>query len=60
MNRLRPYAKAVAGGLTGALMFAIPCVDDGILPSEALGIALAFIGGLGIVYAAPRNQPPKP
>lgn len=58
MNRLRPISKAIAGGLVGGISFAIPVVDDGVMPSEALGIALAFLLGLGIVYAAPRNAPP--
>jgi hypothetical protein len=53
--KLAPISKAIAGGLVGALTFAIPVVDDGVQLVDALGIALAFIGGLGIVYAAPRN-----
>lgn len=57
MKILAPYAKAVAGGIAAALAFAVPVVDDGLAPSEVLGIALAFIGGLGIVYASPRNRP---
>lgn len=57
MNALKPISKAIAGGAAAALAFAIPCVDDGLLLSEGLGIALAFLTGLGIVYAAPANKP---
>lgn len=56
--KLSRVSKAIAGGLAAGLAFAIPVVDDGLVPSEVLGIALAIIGGLGIVYAAPRNTEP--
>lgn len=49
------YAKAIAGGLVASLTAAIPVVDDGLTPSEGLGIALAFIVGTGIVAAVPND-----
>lgn len=56
MKTIAPYAKAVAGGVATALAFAIPVVDDGLKASEVLGIALAFLGGLGIVYQVPNRD----
>jgi hypothetical protein len=53
---LAPYAKSVLAGLIAAISFAIPCVDDGLLASEVLGIVLAGLTGLGVVYAVP-NKP---
>ena len=55
MDQIKPYLKSLVGGLTAGISFAIPVVDDGVLPSEGLGIALAFIGGLGVVYAVPNS-----
>lgn len=42
---------AIAGGLAAALTVAIPLVDDGLAPSEALSIALAFLTGTGLTAA---------
>ena len=55
MDQIKPYLKSLVGGLTAGISFAIPVVDDGVLPSEGLGIALAFIVGLGSVYAVPNS-----
>lgn len=43
-------AKAIVGGLVAGLSFAIPVVDDGLVPSEVLGIALATLTGFTAVY----------
>ena len=59
MNQMKPYLKAIVGGLTSAISFAIPVVDDGLVASEGLGSALAFLIGLGVTYAVP-NLPSKP
>jgi hypothetical protein len=56
MNKIKPYAKSVLAGTISAISFAIPVVDDGLRPSEILGIALAGLIGLGVVYAVP-NKP---
>lgn len=60
MGRLSPYAKALVGGAASALAFAIPVVDDGLLVSEVLGIALAFLTGAGAVYTVPNGPPASP
>lgn len=57
MDKIAPYAKAVAGGLAGALTAAYPLLDDGVSLSDAAWIALAFLTGLGVVYVAPANRP---
>ncbi len=56
MSRALPYLKAVAAGFAAALAFCIPVVDDGLAPSEVAGIALAFLGGAGIVYRVPNRS----
>lgn len=58
MEFVARYYKAVFGGIGAAVAFAIPVVDDGLLASEWLGVALAFLGGAGLVAAAPRNREP--
>jgi hypothetical protein len=50
------YAKSLLAGAIAAISFAVPVVDDGLVPSEGLGILLAGLLGLGIVYAVP-NKP---
>lgn len=53
---MKQYAKAIVGALVAAVSAAVPIVDDGVLPSEALTIGLAFLVGLGAVWAVP-NKP---
>ena len=55
MKNIKPYLKSLVGGLTTGIAFAIPVVDDGLVASEILGIGLAFLGGLGVVYAVPNS-----
>ena len=43
-------AKAIMGAVVAGLSFAVPVVDDGVLLSEALGIALAALVGFQGVY----------
>jgi len=50
MRKISGSLKAIMGGLTAGIAFAIPVVDDGILLSEYLGIAGAFIAGFNAVY----------
>jgi len=47
---LRRAAKAYVGAAVAALSYAVPVVDDGILPSEALGVVLAALVGFQAVY----------
>ncbi len=56
MKALAPYAKAFAAGAVAAIAFAIPVVDDGLRASEVLGIAGAFLAGLGVVYRVPNED----
>ena len=58
MNALKPIAKAIVGGLTaGAAAGVTAALDERISMGEWWAIALAFLTGLGVVYAVP-NQPP--
>ena len=43
-------------GPAAALAYAIPVVDDGLVPSEALGIVLAGLTGWSAVYWAPMKD----
>lgn len=54
---IAPYAKAVAGGVIAGASAAVPLVDDGISLSDGLLIAIAFVLGLGGVYAVPNKDP---
>lgn len=56
MKKISPYAKALLSGAIAAISFAIPCVDDGLVPSEVLGIIGAGLTGLGVVYAIPNRR----
>lgn len=56
MMNIKPYAKSLLAGTIAAISFAIPCVDDGLVPSEVLGIVLAGLTGLGVVYAVPNRR----
>lgn len=58
--KLAEYAKALLSGTIAAVSFAVPVVDDGVKPSEGLGIALAFLIGLGIVAVVPNRKPASP
>lgn len=54
---LKAISKALAGGAAAALATAIPLAGDGLSWVEILWVALAFVGGLGLVYVAPKNTP---
>lgn len=54
---LKAISKALAGGAAAAIATAIPFVGDGLSWPEILYIAGAFVGGLGLVYWAPKNTP---
>lgn len=51
---MRAYSKAILAGLAGAISYAIPVVDNGLAPSEALGILLAGLTSAGIVAVVPN------
>ena len=54
-TRTKP-TNAILAALAAALSFAIPVIDDGLAPSEVLGIALAGLTAGGVVYGV-RNKP---
>ena len=47
---MKRQAKAIVAGVVAGLSFAVPVVDDGLAPSEALGIALAALVGWQAVF----------
>lgn len=53
---IAPYAKAVAGGVIAGASAAVPLVDDGLTTSDVLVIAIAFVVGLGGVWAVPNKD----
>lgn len=56
---MKAYAKAIVGALVAAASFAAPVVDDGLAPSEVLGILLAALVGFQTVYWT-SNTPTPP
>lgn len=57
MKSLAPYFKAITAALVAGASAAIPLVDDGLTVSEALGVAVAFLTALSVVYAVPNKDP---
>lgn len=53
---MKSIAKAILGGIISALSFAAPVVDDGLTPSEVLGIMLAGLVAFGAVWGV-KNAP---
>ena len=47
---MKGQMKAIVAGAVAGLSFAVPVVDDGVLPSEGLGIVLAALIGWQAVY----------
>lgn len=60
MNFVKGAAKAVVAGLVAGISFATPVVDDGVVPSEALGIAGAFLAAFIAVYFVENTGPNAP
>lgn len=55
---IQPYLKAVVGGLVAGLTaLATAMSDDTVTRTEWIGVAVAVVGALGVVYATP-NRPP--
>lgn len=50
-----PTVRALAGAVAAGLAVAGPLVDNGVTPSEACAIALAFLAGAGLT-AAPNAR----
>lgn len=51
-----PYVLAIVGALVGGLTVAGPLVDDGVLASEAIAIALGALSGSGLVSLPNARQ----
>jgi hypothetical protein len=59
MPKLDRYAKALGAALAAALgAYQIALLSPGVTASEWAGIAIAALGGLGVVYLVPNAQPP--
>ena len=55
--RWKPYAKAVIGGaVAGLTALGTALADDKVTTGEWVGVAVATLAALGIVYAVP-NKP---
>lgn len=55
MRAIAPYRKAILAGIAAGIAAAIPLVDDGLTAAEILRVALAALGGGGVVYAVPNS-----
>lgn len=56
LNDLRPVAKAVAGGVAAGLAALAVALDGGVTAAEWVAVAVATLGGTGLVYTVP-NKP---
>lgn len=57
MDAIKPYAKAVVGGIVAGLGALATALSDGAVDGvEVIGVVLAFIAGTGFVYSVP-NKP---
>lgn len=58
--RLHPqqYAKALVGALVAGLSVLAGAVGDGVSAEEWLTTAVAFLTGLGLVFAVPNKPAP--
>ena len=55
------YAKAVVGGLAAGVAALTPALADGtVTGAEWLTIAIAVLGGAGLIAVIPNRQPPSP
>lgn len=57
MEKLKPYAKAIVGAaVAGLTALGTALADNQVTTVEWVGVAVATLGALGIVYAVP-NRP---
>lgn len=57
MEKLKPYAKAIVGAaVAGLTALGTALADNQVTTVEWVGVAVATLGALGIVYAVP-NKP---
>jgi len=54
---IKPYAKAIVGCLVAGLTaLGTAMTDDAVTGAEWVGVAIAALGALGVVYVVP-NKP---
>lgn len=58
MNGIGSVAKAIVGAIVAAASYAVPVIDDGLVASEWLGIVIAGLVALGVVWAVPNTPVP--
>lgn len=52
------YAKAITGSaVAGLTTLGTALIDNEVTPAEWVGVAVAFLGALGLVYAVPNADP---
>lgn len=52
------YAKAIVGALIAALgAFQVALLSPGVTSAEMVTVAIAFLAGLGFVWATPNTPP---
>lgn len=60
MASIKPYMKSIVGGLVAGLtVLGTAMIDGTVTNAEWVGVAVATLGALGIVYATP-NRPSEP
>jgi hypothetical protein len=61
LSTILRYAKAVAGGLAAGVAALTPALADGtVTTTEWVTIAIAVLGGAGIIAVVPNAKPPAP
>lgn len=57
--KIKPYAKAIVGAaVAGLTALGTALADDQVTTSEWVGVAIAALAALGIVYAVPNRPAP--
>lgn len=55
---LKPYAKAITGAaVAGLTALGTALADDRVTTFEWVGVAVATLAALGLVYAVPNKRP---
>ena len=58
MNAIAPYAKSLVAALVAALGVLFAALDnDHVTSQEWVNVAIAFLVGLGVVFAVPNKDP---
>lgn len=55
---VKPYMKAIVGALVAGLTaLGTAMTDDAVSTAEWVGVAVATLGALGVIYATPNTDP---